>query len=43
MHELLRVVARLRCNDADPCRRFRHRLRVGLTVAALIFLLSLLR
>jgi hypothetical protein len=40
MRELLRLAARLRCNDADPCRRFRHRLRVGLAVAALILLLS---
>ncbi len=43
MRELLLLVARLRCDDADPCRAFRHRLRVGLTVAGLIFLLSLLR
>ncbi len=43
MHELLSVVARLRCDDSDPCRAFRHRLRVGLAVATLIFLLSLLR
>jgi hypothetical protein len=43
MRELLRFAARIRCDSADPCRRFRHRLRVGLTVAAVIFLLSLLR
>ena len=43
MRELLRFAARLRCDDADPCRIFRHRLRVGLAVAALILLLSLLR
>jgi hypothetical protein len=43
MHEFLRAIARLRCDDSDPCRAFRHRLRVGLTVAALILLLSLLR
>lgn len=43
MRELLRVAARLRCGDADPCRVFRHRLRVGFVVAALILLLSLLR
>jgi hypothetical protein len=35
MRELLRL-ARLRCDSADPCRRFRHRLRIGLAVAALI-------
>ena len=43
MRELLGLAARLRCDDADPCRLFRHRLRVGLAVAALILLLSLLR
>ncbi len=43
MREFLNLVARLRCDDADPCRTFRHRLRVGLAVAALILLLSLLR
>ena len=43
MHELLSLFARLRCDDADPCRAFRHRLRVGLAVAALLLLLSLLR
>ena len=43
MRELLSLAARLRCGDADPCRIFRHRVRVGLDVAALILLLSLLR
>ena len=43
MRELLGLAARLRCDEADPCRIFRHRLRVGLAVAALILLLSLLR
>jgi hypothetical protein len=43
MRELLRLAARLRCDVDDPCRTFRHRLRVGLAVAALILLLSLLR
>jgi hypothetical protein len=43
MRELLRLAAWLRCDAADPCLAFRHRLRVGLAVAALIFLLSLLR
>jgi hypothetical protein len=42
MRELLSLAARLRCGDADPCRVFRHRVRVGLAVAALILLLSLL-
>ena len=43
MRELLGLAAQLRCGDADPCRVFRHRMRVGLAVAALILLLSLLR
>lgn len=43
MRELLRLAARLRCDAADPCRTFRHRLRVGLGIAALILLISLLR
>jgi hypothetical protein len=43
MRELLRLAGRLRCDAHDPCRVFRHRLRVGLAVAALILLLSLLR
>ncbi len=43
MRELLRFAAWLRCDSADPCRRFRHRLRVGLAVAILILLLSFLR
>jgi hypothetical protein len=43
MRELLGLATRLRCDDADPCRVFRHRLRVGLAIAALILLLSLLR
>jgi hypothetical protein len=42
MRELIGLAARLRCGDADPCRVFRHRMRVGLVVAALILLLSLL-
>lgn len=43
MRELIGLAARLRCGDADPCRLFRHRMRVGLAVAALVLLLSLLR
>jgi hypothetical protein len=43
MRELLGLATRLRCRNADPCRIFRHRMRVGLVVAALILLLSLLR
>ena len=43
MREFLGFAARLRCGDADPCRVFRHRMRVGLAVAALILLFSLFR
>jgi hypothetical protein len=43
MRELLRLAARIRCDSADPCRRFRHRLRVGVAIAAVILLLSFLR
>ena len=43
MRELLLLAARLRCDIDDPCQTFRHRLRVGLAVAALILLLSILR
>jgi hypothetical protein len=43
MGDLLRLVARLRCSTTDPCRAIRHRLRVGLLVAALILLVSILR
>ena len=43
MRELLRLAGRLRCDANEPCHAFRHRLRVGLAVAALILILSLLR
>jgi hypothetical protein len=43
MRDLLGLATRLRCGDADPAQVFRHRLRVGLIVAVLILLLSLLR
>ena len=43
MREFFGLATRLRCGDADPCRIFRHRMRVGVAVAALILLLSLLR
>jgi hypothetical protein len=43
MRELFQLVARLRCSTTDPCRAFRHRLSVGLLVAALILLVSILR
>jgi hypothetical protein len=43
MPELLRLVRRIRCDSASPRRLFAHRLRLGLIVAALILVVSLLR
>ncbi|WP_444453258.1 hypothetical protein ACTTAI_19605 [Rhodobacter capsulatus] len=40
MHELLRRARVLRCDAPDPGQAFRHRLRIGVIVAALIFLVS---
>ena len=42
MHKLLRRARVLRCDAADPGQAFRHRLRIGVIVAALIFILSTL-
>lgn len=42
MHDLLRLARSLRCDPADPGHAFRHRLGVGIAVAALILTLSLL-
>ncbi len=43
MRELLRLARQLRCDSPDPTHAFAHRLRIGVGVAALIFLVSLLR
>jgi hypothetical protein len=43
MHELLRLARFIRCEPADAVEAFAHRVRVGLAVAALLLLLSLLR
>lgn len=43
MPELLRLARLLRCDSPSPGRLFAHRIRVGLAVAGLILLLSLLR
>jgi hypothetical protein len=43
MNELVRLARSLRCDPTDPGRPFAHRLRIGLAVAALILILSLLR
>ncbi|ADE85153.1 hypothetical protein [Rhodobacter capsulatus] len=40
MHELLRRARTIRCDAADPGQAFRHRLRIGVIIAALIFLVS---
>ena len=43
MPELLRLAQCIRCVSPSPSQIFIHRLRIGLLVAALILLLSLLR
>jgi len=43
MHDLLRLARTLRSDTADPGQTFTHRIRIGIIVAALILLLSLLR
>ena len=43
MNDLLRLARSLRCDPVDPRQAFAHRLRIGLVVAALILILSLLR
>lgn len=43
MNDLLRRARALRCDPDDPGQAFRHRLRIGLAIAVLIFVLSLLR
>jgi hypothetical protein len=43
MNDLLRLARALRCDVTDPGQAFSHRLSVGLLVAALILVLSLLR
>ncbi|CUH81537.1 hypothetical protein [Tropicibacter naphthalenivorans] len=42
MHDLLRLARSLRCDPADPGQAFRHHLGIGIAVAALILILSLL-
>ncbi|MDZ4122820.1 MAG: hypothetical protein U1E02_01390 [Hydrogenophaga sp.] len=42
MHELLRLARALRCDPVDARQAFAHRLRIGLAVAALILILSLI-
>ena len=42
MNELLRLARSLRGDPSDPGQALRHRLGVGIAVAALILILSLL-
>lgn len=42
MNELLRLARSVRCDATDPGQTFAHRLRIGLLIAALIFLTSIL-
>lgn len=42
MTELLRLVRGLRCTPAGPRHAFAHRMRIGLAVAAVILIVSLL-
>jgi len=42
MNELLRLARSIRCDTPDPQQTFSHRLRIGLLIAALIFLTSIL-
>ncbi|WP_269635382.1 hypothetical protein [Rhodobacter xanthinilyticus] len=42
MNELLRLARSIRCDATDPGQTFRHRMGVGLAVALLILILSLL-
>jgi len=42
MHELLRLARSIRCEPADEVQAFAHRIRIGLAVAALLLILSLL-
>lgn len=42
MIELLRLARSLRCDAPDPGQAFAHRVRIGVLVAALILLISIL-
>lgn len=42
MNELLRLARFIRCDAPDPRQAFGHRLRIGLLVAALILLTSII-
>ncbi|WP_275671662.1 hypothetical protein [Ruegeria pomeroyi] len=40
MHDFIRLARSLRCDPTDPGQAFRHRLGVGIAIAALILILS---
>ena len=42
MHELVRLARSLRCDPVDARQAFAHRLRIGVVIAALILILSLI-
>jgi len=42
MHDLLRLARILRSDASDPGQTFNHRIRIGIIIATLILLLSLL-
>ncbi|WP_299912218.1 hypothetical protein [Paenirhodobacter enshiensis] len=42
MNELLRLARSIRCDTPDPQQTFSHRLRIGLVIATLILLISIL-
>lgn len=42
MNELLRLARSFRCDAPDPGQVFAHRLRIGLAIAVLILLISIL-
>jgi hypothetical protein len=43
MHELFRLARSIRCDVTDPAQAFSHRVRIGILVAAVILILSLIR
>lgn len=42
MNELFRLARSIRCDAPDPQQAFAHRLRIGLVIATLILLISIL-
>lgn len=42
MRKMRRLARAVRCDTTDPSLAFRHRIRIGLMVAALILILSII-